>query len=92
MKRIIVDYEKLTADILDLLVEKYPEGYFYEDIISYQNSKSETIKVVEVRTDDTIYLVKISAKLDKKMEDYAEDEASFDEINFDDYNGDNDEF
>lgn len=27
MKRIIVDYAKLTGDILNLLVEKFPDGY-----------------------------------------------------------------
>ncbi|WP_442265818.1 hypothetical protein ACSIGC_16195 [Tenacibaculum sp. ZS6-P6] len=85
MKRIIVDYEKLTANILDLLIEKYPDGYDYDDIISFQNSKGETISAVEVRTDDTIYLVKISRKLEKTMDDYMEDENSFDENNLDDF-------
>ncbi|WP_299624746.1 hypothetical protein [uncultured Tenacibaculum sp.] len=89
MKRIIVDYEKLTANILDLLIEKYPDGYNYDDIISFQNSKGETISAVEVRTDDTIYLVKISRKLEKTMDDYMEDENSFDENNLDDYTDNN---
>ncbi len=31
MKRIIVDYAKLTTNILDLLVDKYPDGYNSED-------------------------------------------------------------
>ena len=77
MKRVIVDYSKLTTDILDLLVEKYPEGYEYSDIIKFQNAKQETISAVEVRTDETIYLVKISNQLEKIMEDYSEDEDSF---------------
>ncbi|MCG1036888.1 hypothetical protein [Polaribacter sargassicola] len=79
MKRVIVEYAKLTKDILDLLVEKYPDGYDYEDIISFKNAKGETIKAVEVKTDDTDYLVKISDRLEQTMEDYAEDEDSFDE-------------
>lgn len=83
MKRVIVDYEKLTTDILDLLVEKYPDGYEYYDIIKFQNSKGETINAVEVKTKDTIYLVKISQKLEKTMEDYSDDEDSFDIENFD---------
>jgi len=77
MKRIIVEYAKLTTDILDMLVEKYPEGYDYEDIISFKNAKGATVKAVEVKTEDTIYLVKISSKLEQTMEDYAEDEDSF---------------
>ena len=43
MKRVIVEYAKLTTDILDLLVDKYPNGYDYSDIISYKNAKAETI-------------------------------------------------
>lgn len=79
MNRVIVDYAKLTTDILDMLVDKYPEGYEYSDIISFKNAKGETVKAVEVRTETTIYLVKISDKLERTMEDYAEDEDSFDE-------------
>lgn len=79
MNRVIVDYAKLTTDILDMLIEKYPDGYDYSDVISFKNAKGETIKAVEVRTEETIYLVKISSKLEQTMEDYAEDEDSFDE-------------
>lgn len=79
MKRVIVNYEKLTTDILDLLIDKYPDGYDYDDITTFKNAKGETIKAIEVRTDDTIYLVKVSLKLEQTMEDYMEDEDSFDE-------------
>lgn len=74
MKKVIVDYNKLTTDILDLLVEKYPDGYEYEDIISFQNSEGKYISAVEVRTEDTVYLVKISSRLEKTMEDYFLDD------------------
>jgi hypothetical protein len=80
MKRVIVDYEKLNTDILDLLVEKYPDGYDYSDIISFQNSEGKTISTVEVRTDTTVYLVKISSKLEQTLEDYQEDDSSFDDL------------
>lgn len=82
MKRVIVDYEKLNTDILDLLVEKYPDGYEYNDIIAFQNARGETIKAVEVRTDETVYLVKISSKLEQTMEDYSEDDTSFNDNSF----------
>lgn len=79
MKRVIVEYAKLTKDILDLLIEKYPDGYDYDDIISFKNAKGETIKAVEVKTEDTDYLVKISTKLEEAMEEYADDEDFFDD-------------
>lgn len=82
MKRVIVEYSKLTTDILDLLVEKYPDGYDYEDVISFKNAKGDTIKAVEVKTEDTVYLVKISTKLEQTMEDYSEDESTFEDIDF----------
>ena len=74
MKRRIIDYEKLTTELLDHLLEKFPDGYNYDDIMTFQNARGETIKAVEVRTDDTIYLVKIGMKLEQKMEDYSEEE------------------
>lgn len=84
MKRVIVDYLKLDTNILDLLIEKYPDGYEYDDIITFQNSEGKTISAVEVRTDNVIYLVKISTKLEQVMEDYTEDETSFENNDFDD--------
>ena len=87
MKRIIVDYSKLTSDILDLLVEKFPTGYSYKDIIEFKNTKGETIRAVEVKTVDTIFLVKISLKLEETMDEYDADEDNFDEAYNDDFEG-----
>ncbi len=73
-RRVIVDYHKLNDDILNLLVTGYPDGYNTSDIISFKNQYNEMIECVEVRTDDTIYLVKVSKKLIAAMEDYELDE------------------
>ncbi|WP_445725701.1 hypothetical protein [Flavobacterium sp.] len=80
MKRVIVDYSKLTEDILNMLVEKFPNGYGYKDIITFKNAQGETIRAVEVSTEDTMYLVKISLKLEETMEDYDADEDNFDDV------------
>ncbi|WP_264558775.1 hypothetical protein [Flavobacterium sp. N2270] len=74
MKRIIVDYAKLTNEILTLLVEKFPDGYEDSDIIRFKNIKNETVEAVEVRTEDTIFLVKVSTKLADRIENYEDDE------------------
>lgn len=74
MKRVIVDYAKLTNEILNLLVEKFPDGYDDSDIIRFRNAKNELIEAVEVKTDDTIYLVKVSTKLSDRIENYDEDD------------------
>lgn len=74
MKRVIVDYAKLTNEILTLLVEKFPDGYDDSDIIRFKNAKNETVEAVEVRTEDTIFLVKVSTKLADRIENYDEDD------------------
>ncbi len=74
MKRIIVDYSKLTNEILNLLVERFPDGYDDSNIIRFRNAQNELIEAVEVRTDDTIYLVKVSTKLASRLEKFDEDE------------------
>ena len=74
MKRIIVDYSKLTNEILNLLIEKFPDGYDDSNIISFRNAKNELIEAVEVRTEDTIYLVKVSTKLASRLERLDDDD------------------
>ena len=73
MKRIIVDYSKLTNEILNLLVEKFPDGYDDSNIVRFRNAQNELIEAVEVRTEDTIYLVKVSTKLASRLEKYEDD-------------------
>lgn len=74
LKRVIVDFKKLTPEILALLVEKYPDGYDDDQIISFRNINNEIIEAVEVITEDTKYLVKVSTKLELTMENYDEDD------------------
>ena len=96
MKRVIVDYIKIPEEILQKLVEKYPLGYKNRDIITFTNAKGERVEAVELKTEDTIYLVKVSQKLVDKMDDYEEDEEEedddfVDEGNSDDLDGISDE-
>ncbi|MDY8134110.1 hypothetical protein [Aquimarina sp. 2201CG5-10] len=78
MKRVIVDYKKLNKNILNLLVEKFPDGYADRDIISFRNQYNEAIEAVEVKTLDTIYLVKISKRLADTMQSFEESGANTD--------------
>lgn len=80
-KRVIVDFKKLTPEILALLVEKYPDGYDDDNIIVFRNASNEIVEAVEVSTDDTKYLVKVSTKLQVTMENYDEDD-------YEDFDGD----
>lgn len=80
LKRVIVDFKKLTPEILGLLVDKYPFGYDTEHIVRFKNAKGESVEAVEVISGDTKYLVKVSVKLELTMENYDEDDYE----NFDD--------
>ena len=80
LRKVIVDFKKLTPEVLKLTVERYPDGYDDRDVISFRNSKGERIEAVEVLTADTKYLVKISEKLEYTMENYdAADYENFDD-------------
>lgn len=74
LKRVIVDFKKLTPEILALLVEKYPDGYDDDQVITFRNAKNELVEAIEVTTEDTKYLVKVSTKLAVTMENYDEDD------------------
>ncbi|MFD2100520.1 hypothetical protein [Flagellimonas iocasae] len=74
LKRVIVDYKKLTPEVLKLLVDKYPDGYGDNDVINFRNLKGELIEAVEVSTEDTKYLVKISSKLEHTMANFDDDD------------------
>lgn len=75
LKRVIVDFKKLTPELLKMLVEKYPDGYGDTDVVHFKNGKGELIEAVEVSTEDTRYLVKISAKLAYSMTNFDDDTA-----------------
>lgn len=79
MKRIIVDYKKLTNEILSLLVEKYPDGYGDDDVIRFKNAKNETVEALEVRTEEVIYLVKVSTRLADTMENFDDEDDHFED-------------
>jgi len=74
MIRKILDYSKINEDILDLLVQKYPYGYDEDDIITFRNINNELIEAIEIKTEDTIYLVKVGKRLVQAMEDFNDDD------------------
>lgn len=72
MLRKLVDYKKLNLDVASRLIERYPDGYGDEDIIVFKNINGEVIEAVEVKTEDTIYLVKISKSLAHFISNFEE--------------------
>lgn len=60
MKRIIVDYRKVPIEVLNILREKYPDGYHHEDTMSFKKSNGDWIRALEVVLNDTVYLVRVN--------------------------------
>jgi len=81
MKRVIVDYRKLNKSIFNLLVEKFPDGYSDRDIISFRNHHNDMIEALEVKTSETIYLVKISERLALVLQGLEEDVTTRTRVN-----------
>lgn len=63
MKRAIIDYKRLDNYTAGLLIDAYPHGYGDDDIIILKKPNGDIIEAVELKTPDTIFLVKISKSL-----------------------------
>jgi len=70
MLRKIVDYKKLDHELALLLIESYPDGYGDEDIVVFKNLQGDTVEAVEIKTEDTVYLVKISKSLSEFISNF----------------------
>ncbi|MGC6525049.1 MAG: hypothetical protein ACON30_02080 [Flavobacteriaceae bacterium] len=79
MKRIIVGFEKLTPNILNLFVEKFPDGYGDNDIIEFKNGTGETIQAVELKSADTVYLIKIGKKMNQIIQEFEDEQSELNE-------------
>lgn len=72
MTKRLIDYRKLDHNLAALLIETYPYGYGDEDIISFKNINGDTVEAVQLKTDDTLYLVKISKSLSNFIANFEE--------------------
>ena len=72
MKRVLIDYKKLDRDVAALLIDLYPHGYGDEDIIVLKKPNGDIIEAVEVKTADTLFLVKISKSLSSFIANFDE--------------------
>ncbi|VXC19067.1 hypothetical protein [Maribacter litoralis] len=75
MTRRLIDYRKLDHNLAAQLIETYPYGYGDEDIIIFKNVKGDYVEAVELRTADTLYLVKISKSLSNFIANFEENVA-----------------
>lgn len=63
----------MTPELMTLLVQEYPDGYEY-DTVYFTNAKGEKVEAVELITEDTKYLIKVSSSLTKQFENFDLDD------------------
>ena len=64
MKRVIVDYANAHSELLSRIDEMYAPSYQFDKFITFKSSDGKTRKCIEIKLNDTIYLVKMDRFLD----------------------------
>jgi len=77
-KNLIVSYKNLSDKLKELFMERYPDGY-KEHIQRFEKPNGETIFVVPMETDDTVYMIKFDVKIDTTYSDEDSEKDYFDE-------------
>jgi hypothetical protein len=70
---VIKDVKSVDEALMALLVKEYPDGFDGETEF-FTNAKGERVECVPLETEDTKYLIKLSASLEKQFEAFDLDE------------------
>jgi hypothetical protein len=73
MKRVIKDYKSIGIDLFQLLIKSFPDGIYEEDLIRITKPNGKKINVLELRTEDTVYLIKMDREMQSKMDIFTGD-------------------
>ncbi|WP_421917803.1 hypothetical protein [Marinifilum sp.] len=73
MKRVIKDYKSIGMDLLQLLIKTFPDGIHVEDLISITKPDGSKIKVLELLTEDTVYLIKMDKEMQSQIDSFTGD-------------------
>ncbi len=66
--KVVIDYAKLSPELLDLFDETFPTGVTGKTV-RYPNSKGEIVTAVRLETESTSYLVKLSTRAKEVLSD-----------------------
>lgn len=72
-KRLVVSYKNCTAEVLEAIKKKYPNGYS-DFVIKVQKPNNDFFYAITVDTVDASYLVKVDVKIDNLTEEEFEKE------------------
>jgi hypothetical protein len=76
MQRLLRSFNTLTDDLREKLQEQYPDGIDNNHIRTLATPKGESLRVIELRTNDAIYLIKINAESREEIEQFLDQEEA----------------
>jgi len=74
-KRLVISYNNLSPEVLELVKKKYPTGYL-NSVIKVTKPNNDFFYAITLDTEDTSYLIKVNVKIDTKVKD-EDDEKDF---------------
>ncbi|MBV6403630.1 MAG: hypothetical protein IT228_10130 [Flavobacteriales bacterium] len=72
MQRLIRSFNTLTDELREKLQEQYPDGIDNSHIRAISTAKGETLRVIELRTAQAIYLIKINPESRAEIEEFLD--------------------
>ncbi len=78
-RRVMTSYEKLSDELKALLKERYPDG-FTDHMSRIDKPNGDFFYGVMLETEDSIYFVKISVKIDDKTQEDIEKDLFADSV------------
>ncbi len=76
MQRLIRSFNTLTEDLREKLQEQYPDGIDNNHIRTIATAKGDSLRVIELRTSEAIYLIKINAESREEIEQFLDQEEA----------------
>lgn len=72
MKKIAIDFEDITNEVMLAIAKQYPQGFVQSDIVSFSSFNGEFEDRVKLQLNDTVYLIKKSTIEDWTYPRYEE--------------------
>ncbi|MEZ4756769.1 MAG: hypothetical protein R2817_08075 [Flavobacteriales bacterium] len=76
MQRLIRSFNTLTDALKETLQEQYPDGIDSTHIRSIPTAKGEILRVIELRTPDALYLIKINPESRAEIDEFLDQEEN----------------
>lgn len=74
MQRLIRSFNTLTDELKETLQEQYPDGIDSSHIKTIPTAKGDMLRVIELRTPDALYLIKINPESREEIEQFLDQE------------------